>query len=98
METKVIKLSKYNINEIFDLISKNNSVNLVLDLEKTSISESELDTIFNFANAKNENGTTFVVVKTSIDLDNLSEEWNIVPTLKEAKDLISLDEMMRDLE
>jgi hypothetical protein len=98
METKVIKLSKYNINEIFDLISQNNSVNLVLDLEETSISESELDTIFNFAISENENGTTFVVVKTSVDLDNLSEEWNIVPTLQEAKDLISLDEMMRDLE
>lgn len=98
METKVISLKKEEKNNINELISQNNDVNLILDVRNLAISESELEEIFKFYNKNNKNGTTFVVVKKDIDFDAFSEEWNIVPTINEAEDLISLDEMMRDLE
>ena len=98
MKTKKITINNTDISEILDLISQNNTVNLVLDLKNTSFTEKDLEKIFQFAEEVNTNGTTFVVVKENVDFDTLSEEWNIVPTLQEADDLISLDEMMRDLE
>lgn len=98
MKTKVISLKKEEKNTIKELISQNNDVNLVIDVRNLAISESELEKIFKFYNKNNKNGTTFVVVKKDIDFDAFSEEWNIVPTINEAEDLISLDEMMRDLE
>ncbi len=98
MKTKVISLKKEEKNTIKELISQNNNVNLILDVSNITISESELEKLFQFFNEHNINGTTFVVVKETVDFDAFSEEWNIVPTINEAEDLISLDEMMRDLE
>lgn len=98
METQIISLKKDEINTIKDLISEKNNVNLVLDMRNLEISTEKLEDIFQFMQSNNPNGTTFVVVKEHVDFDAFSEEWNIVPTIQEAEDLISLDEMMRDLE
>jgi len=97
METKIIDLDQAQKEAIKKLITQNNNVNLVLNMINTNVSDKDLEEIFNFSRKSN-NGTTFVVVKKDVDFDAFSEEWNIVPTIEEAKDLISLDEMMRDLE
>ncbi len=98
METKIISLKKDQINTIKDLISPENNVNLILDIRDLDVSTEKLEEIFQFMQLNKHSGTTFVVVKEYVDLDTFSEEWNIVPTIQEAEDLISLDEMMRDLE
>lgn len=98
METKIITIQENKINAIKELIKQNNNVNLILDLRGLSLKESDLEEIFKFRQENNENGTIFVAVKENVDFDVFSEEWNIVPTIDEAKDLISLEQMMRDLE
>lgn len=98
METKIIAVQENKINAIKELIKQNNNVNLILDLQGLSLNETDLEGIFKFRQENNENGTIFVAVKENVDFDVFSEEWNIVPTIDEAKDLISLEQMMRDLE
>lgn len=98
METKIIAVQENKINAIKELIKQNNNVNLILDLQGLSLNETDLEGIFKFRQENKENGTIFVAVKENVDFDVFSEEWNIVPTIDEAKDLISLEQMMRDLE
>ncbi|HFS66818.1 MAG TPA: hypothetical protein ENK67_01245 [Flavobacteriia bacterium] len=98
METKIILIDTYDKSFIENQIFQNKNVNLILDMRNLQISEKQLEAIFKFNNKENKNGTTFVVVKEDVNFDAFSREWNIVPTIEEAKDLISLDEIMRDLE
>ena len=46
---------------------------------------------------KKENGTSFVVVTTDVDIDNFPENFNIVPTLQEAEDIIEMEVIEREL-
>jgi hypothetical protein len=47
---------------------------------------------------KKENGTSFVLVNTEIDVDNFPENFNIVPTLQEAVDILEMEAIERELE
>ena len=49
------------------------------------------------ANEKRENGTSFVVIVNGIDIDDIQDEINIVPTLTEAIDILEMDIIERDL-
>ncbi len=98
METKTIKPSTFDSTALKKEIQEAKSVNLIIDLQNLSVSDADLIKLYQFYTEKQPNGTTFVIVKKEINLDNLPETLNIVPTLQEAKDLISLEEMMRDLE
>ena len=98
METKVISVDNIEKLQTKDWINQNKDVNLILDLTNVAFSDKDLEELFLFNQLNNKNGTTFVVVKENVDFDRFSQEWNIVPTIEEAKDLISLEEMMRDLE
>ena len=49
------------------------------------------------AEQKKENGTSFVIVKSDIDIDNFPETFNITPTLQEAEDVLEMEAMEREL-
>ena len=42
-------------------------------------------------------GTSFVLIFKDIDIDSIPEEINVVPTFKEALDIIEMDAIERDL-
>jgi len=44
-----------------------------------------------------DNGTTFVAICKGIDVDSFPEEFNIVPTLQEAEDILEMENIERDL-
>lgn len=44
-----------------------------------------------------DNGMSFVIVVNGIDIDSLPENINIVPTIAEAKDIIEMEKIERDL-
>lgn len=46
---------------------------------------------------KKENGTSFVVVNKSVNIDELPEELNVVPTLLEAEDILEMEAIEREL-
>lgn len=43
------------------------------------------------------NEKSFVLVSNAVTIDELPEEIIVVPSLKEAEDLIQMDEIQRDL-
>ncbi len=43
------------------------------------------------------NKKSFVIICKDIDIDELEEEINLVPTLQEAKDIIEMEDIERDL-
>ena len=49
------------------------------------------------AEQKKENGTSFVVLNSSVNADDFDENLNIVPTLQEAYDYIEMEAMEREL-
>jgi hypothetical protein len=46
---------------------------------------------------KKENGTSFVIVNTEINIDSFPENLNIAPTLQEAEDILEMEAIERDL-
>lgn len=46
---------------------------------------------------KKELGTSFVIVYTDINADDYPENFNIVPTLTEAEDILDMEAMEREL-
>ncbi|MFT6064751.1 MAG: hypothetical protein ACJAYY_003149 [Paraglaciecola sp.] len=49
------------------------------------------------AKQKKENGTSFAIISTKVNMDNFPEYFNIVPTLQEAKDILEMEAMEREL-
>lgn len=72
--------------------------NLILQIS-TNISTTKEDFLLflSIAEQKKENGTSFVLVCTAISIDDYPEIFNIVPTLHEAKDILEMEAMEREL-
>lgn len=65
--------------------------------ESINISEKEILLFLDIAGQKKENGTSFVVVYSRIDIDTVPEELNMVPTVLEAEDTLEMEAIERDL-
>ena len=74
------------------------SENLVIDLLKYNKLELEDLLLFlTISNTQRGSKKSFVIVSKAIPVDRVPEEIMVVPTLKEAKDVIELEEIQRDL-
>ncbi|MEO9569608.1 MAG: hypothetical protein ABJH82_02185 [Polaribacter sp.] len=72
--------------------------NIVVQNSKNiNVSTKEFLLFLNIAEQKKQNGTSFVIVSSDIDMDNFPDNFNIVPTLQEAKDVIEMENIERDL-
>jgi hypothetical protein len=49
------------------------------------------------AEQKKENGTSFVIVSKNMNTDDFPEYFNIAPSLQEAKDILEMEAMEREL-
>lgn len=49
------------------------------------------------AEQKKENGTSFVIINTNINVDDFPENFNIVPTLIEAENVLEMEAIEREL-
>jgi uncharacterized HAD superfamily protein len=67
---------------------------LILDCNKKVLAVKELKKVFMSLKA---NARILVIIVSKDDLDTLPVDWNVVPTLEEAKDFISFERMQRDL-
>lgn len=71
---------------------------LILDLSKIEVKLEELIKFKEFSEEKIESGTSFVVINTTVNLDEIPDEIIVVPTFQEAIDMIEMDEMTRSLD
>ncbi len=65
--------------------------------EKINIQIEEIVLFLEISNQHLKNGTSFVLICKGVNIDNLPEELNVVPTLTEAIDILEMDAIERDL-
>jgi hypothetical protein len=72
--------------------------NLILHIfNKINISKDDYLLLLSVTQQQKENGTSFVMVYNTINIDDFPENFNIVPTLIEAEDIIEMEAMEREL-
>lgn len=72
--------------------------NLVINLEKYGLLTLEgLLSFLDISNLHRANKKSFVIVNDTINIDDVPEELNVVPTMQEAEDMIQMEEIERDL-
>lgn len=70
---------------------------VVLISDNIIVSDKDLLLFLNYSENKKENGTSFVIVNSTINIDNFPENFNIVPTIIEAEDILEMEEIEREL-
>ena len=90
-----IELFFQNLEKEYDKFKNDN---LVLDL--LSFSELTPYNVISFleiARKHKKNGKSFVLVSNQVSYDDVPEEINLVPSLQEARDVVEMEEIERDL-
>ncbi|TDN82404.1 hypothetical protein DET49_12457 [Salegentibacter sp. 24] len=75
----------------------NNKNIMVSLLAYHSLQKEEVMGFLEISKAHQQNNKSIVLVSNAISIDELPEEIVVVPSLKEAEDLIQMDEIQRDL-
>jgi len=71
---------------------------LIVHLSDTfNTKNNEISLFLEYAHAKKENGTSFVIVDKNVDIDDFPETFNIAPTLQEAEDILEMEAIEREL-
>ena len=65
--------------------------------EELNIDKKDFLLFLKIAKQKKENGTSFVVLNSSVNADDFAENLNIVPTLQEAEDILEMETIEREL-
>lgn len=65
--------------------------------QKDNITVKELLLHLHLAEEKKKHGTSFVVVYSEVDIDEISDTLNVVPTIEEALDILEMEAIERDL-
>ncbi|MDP5062195.1 ribonuclease Z [Maribacter spongiicola] len=72
--------------------------NLVLDLLGFSkLTPYNVISFLEIARKHKKNGQSFVLVSDKVSYDDVPEEMSLVPTLQEARDVIEMEDIERDL-
>ncbi len=73
-------------------------IHTILQLsENLNTTTQNLSLFLDIATKYRSNGISFVVICNGIDIDEIPDEINIVPTLTEAEDVLEMDAIERDL-
>ena len=96
---KSVKNSAQEIlTELTNRYSEFKNENLIIDfLGNININIEELLLFLILSTNHRENGTSFVIVCKDIDIDEVPDEINVVPTFTEALDILEMDAIERDL-
>lgn len=71
---------------------------LIIDFsEEINITIEELSLFLEISNHHRNNGTSFVLLCKGINIDEISDEINLIPTFTEALDILEMDAIERDL-
>ncbi|RZP08225.1 MAG: hypothetical protein EVA39_04755 [Flavobacteriales bacterium] len=96
--TLLFKINNRNnyINSSNEIKSNINIKNIIIDLNEFNFDEIFDDLNNLFTESKN-NNRSFVIIKSDYRSEYQSLKMNIVPSLKEAIDIIEIEEIERDL-
>lgn len=83
------------MNDQYETLQNNNIIVNLFSI--TPLAPEALNSFISLSNTHRENNHSFVLVYSEVDIDELSDELIVVPTLQEAKDIIEMEEIERDL-
>ena len=98
----LISSDEYSFKEfqksVFKKINDFDKNHLIIQIsEELSIDKKDFLLFLKIAEQKKENGTSFVVLNSSVNADDFAENLNIVPTLQEAEDILEMETIEREL-
>lgn len=70
---------------------------VLLISDDLKVSNEDFLRFLDISEEKKENGTSFVIVNSNINIDDFPENFNIVPTLQEAEDVLEMEAIEREL-
>lgn len=86
------------LTELNNHYSEFKDEHLIIDFsENINTNIEELLLFLDLSTSHRENGTSFVIVCKDIDIDEVPDEINVVPTFTEALDILEMDAIERDL-
>jgi len=84
-----------NLNKAYPKLKHDNIAVNLFSFEKLTIGD--ILEFLDISNTHKASGQSFVLVTDALSYDEVPEEISVVPTLQEAKDLIEMEEIERDL-
>lgn len=71
--------------------------NLVLNFEDHSFSKEDINELLQLSASHYAKQKSFILVNSHLDIETISEELRVAPTIQEAEDMIQMEEIERDL-
>ena len=82
----------------FEEIRSFEKTHLILQIsEDIKVESKNLLLFLDVAEQKQQNGTSFAIINTNINIDDFPENLNITPTLQEAEDILEMEAIEREL-
>lgn len=94
-EKKVITTFLKNLEDRYSEVKNDNLILNLFSFEK--LSAGDVLEFLQISNKHRESGKSFVIVTDKVSYDEVPEEIMVVPTLQEAKDIVEMEEIERDL-
>ncbi len=95
---KTINSVNLFVKELKNRYSEFEDEHLIIDFsEDFNTRIEELLLFLELSDHHRSNGTSFVLVCKGIDIDDIPDEINVIPTLTEALDILEMDAIERDL-
>ncbi len=94
-KTDFVKFLK-NLEEGYEKLKNDNLILNLFSFEK--LSSDDVMEFLQISNTHRERGKSFVLVTDKVSYDEVPEEIIIAPTLQEARDIIEMEEIERDLD
>lgn len=98
----IISQEKISIDIFFENLEKAypklKNENLVIDLLRfTKLTPYNVLVFLEISKKHRKNGKSFVLVSEKVSYNDVPEEISLVPTLQEARDIVEMEEIERDL-
>ncbi|ADY28010.1 MULTISPECIES: hypothetical protein [Cellulophaga] len=92
-----ISLAKFleNLNNAYEKIKNDNIIVNLFSF--TALTSSDVLEFLDLSNTHRGSNKSFVLVTNKVSYDDVPEEICVVPTIKEARDIIEMEEIERDL-
>lgn len=85
-----------NLNKAYPTIKHDN---IIVNLFSFSaLTSGDILEFLDISNTHKGSGKSFVLVTNTVSYDDVPDEISVVPTIQEAKDLIEMEEIERDLD
>lgn len=86
------------IKRVYDSYENIKDDNIILNLFSfTELTKNDVLEFLELSNKHRASNKSFVIVTDKVSYDEIPEEVNLVPTLQEAKDIVEMEEIERDL-